>query len=360
MVSFTITGSDSGTQITVVVNGVSYALDDTHVSFQKIYDSLVGDTYDESTLLGLLSPTKEILRSFNGKVTIDGGTVYYNGEAMYNRFSNTMLDFYRKGLPVGKLLNFMEKLMNNPSRNSREQFYEFLNLHNFSITENGDFLAYKGVNNDFTAITAGPGVVNGEVFSDSSTHLDNTPGNHLEIERREVVDNPGVGCAFGLHVGSYEYASHFGPTTVEVIVNPEDIVSVPNDSHFQKVRVCRYTVLRVVGAEVQSSDRYDTVDSFISWLQGIVAPYSRKGKVASSFRELANRFLSESGDEIDTNALDSFVAEIEGRKLTSHNVYRYHVDSLISDYLNTEEEDENVYYFDDDLSDWDEENEDNY
>lgn len=347
MVSFTITGSDSGTQALISIDGEIHAIDDSHANFPAIYDKLISGDY--AGLSELVSPTKEILASYGGAVTIEGSTLYYNGEPLYTNLAKTVLDFYRKGLPVGKLINFMEKLMQNPSRNSREQFYEFLNRHNFSITENGDFLAFKGISNDLTSVHAGPGVVNGVK---ENGNLDNTPGNILEMDRFEVVDNPGIDCAVGLHVGSYNYASSFAPVVVEVVVNPRDIVSVPNDSNHQKVRVCRYTVLRVVNEEVASADRYDTVDNFISWLSQLAPQYSRKGKVSASFRALADRFVEDTV-EVDTNALDSFVAEIEGRKLTSQNVYRYHIDSLVEDYYNTKEEEEEDTDYDDDYYDED-------
>ena len=48
------------------------------------------------------------------------------------------------------------------------------------------------------------------------------------------------------HVGSLEYATTFGSSdriVVIVEVDPADIVSVPSDCEFQKLRTCRYKVV---------------------------------------------------------------------------------------------------------------------
>ncbi|MDQ2739570.1 MAG: hypothetical protein M3Y35_13360, partial [Actinomycetota bacterium] len=49
--------------------------------------------------------------------------------------------------------------------------------------------------------------------------------------------------AHGLHVGTFEYAKNFGHKLLICSVNPRDVVSVPRDCGFQKLRTCRYTVL---------------------------------------------------------------------------------------------------------------------
>jgi hypothetical protein len=54
------------------------------------------------------------------------------------------------------------------------------------------------------------------------------------------------GCSVGLHVGTYDYASNFTLNVLEVHVNPRDVVSVPTDSNWAKVRCCRYVVIKEV------------------------------------------------------------------------------------------------------------------
>ncbi len=47
-------------------------------------------------------------------------------------------------------------------------------------------------------------------------------------------------------LSTWDYASTFGPKTLIVSVNPRDVVSVPKDCGYQKLRTCRYTVLDAV------------------------------------------------------------------------------------------------------------------
>lgn len=67
------------------------------------------------------------------------------------------------------------------------------------------------------------------------------------MPRSQVTADSGIGCSAGLHVGTWDYAVTFlGHDTpvLAVLVSPRDVVSVPTDCDAQKMRVCRYQVLR--------------------------------------------------------------------------------------------------------------------
>jgi hypothetical protein len=98
------------------------------------------------------------------------------------------------------------------------------------ITTKGTFLAYKGIREDGKDVHSGT--------------IDNSPGQTPTMPRRLVNDDPNQGCSQGLHVGAFEYASHWGPRVVLVEVDPADVVSVPADHSYQKCRACKYKVLR--------------------------------------------------------------------------------------------------------------------
>ena len=95
-------------------------------------------------------------------------------------------------------------------------------------SEDGCFLAYKGVNDDYTDVHTGK--------------IINRVGRTVTMERNRISDDPSVGCHTGLHVGSEDYATGFGSRTVICKVNPRDVVSVPLDCECQKMRVCEYSV----------------------------------------------------------------------------------------------------------------------
>jgi hypothetical protein len=70
-----------------------------------------------------------------------------------------------------------------------------------------------------------------------------------------------VGCHTGLHAGTWDYATTFsGDTLLLVKVNPRDVVSVPTDCNWQKIRTCRYTVVDVVTERVGGSFYGDEVE----------------------------------------------------------------------------------------------------
>lgn len=100
------------------------------------------------------------------------------------------------------------------------------------LTPDGNFLAYKGVDENFMDRYSGK-------FS-------NAVGEVLEMPRRNVCDDANIGCSHGFHAGSYEYAkgyAHSGGNLMIVEINPADVVSVPHDCNCQKLRTTKYKVV---------------------------------------------------------------------------------------------------------------------
>lgn len=128
------------------------------------------------------------------------------------------------------LFELWARLRHNPSSNSRRDLYAFLVRHHIPLTTRGTFLAYKGVTSDF--------------LDEYTKKIDNSPGSLVTMDRKKVDDNSGHACSQGLHVGAFSYASGFSQRTVLVEVCPSDVVSVPLDCDGQKMRVCRYFVVR--------------------------------------------------------------------------------------------------------------------
>jgi hypothetical protein len=67
------------------------------------------------------------------------------------------------------------------------------------------------------------------------------------MPRNKVDDDKLVGCSYGFHAGTLEYASNFAggnDRLVLVEIDPADVVSIPVDCEFQKLRTCRYKVVQ--------------------------------------------------------------------------------------------------------------------
>ena len=103
------------------------------------------------------------------------------------------------------------------------------------VGKDGRIIGYRSVNKDFK--------------DHHSKTFDNHPGNMLFMDRNKVSDDPAQACHYGFHIGSLKYAqSNYNNSSnhmLVVAVDPEDVVCIPNDSSFQKMRCCRYHVLKV-------------------------------------------------------------------------------------------------------------------
>lgn len=177
-------------------------------------------------------------------VELKDGIVWIKGEAMPDELSTRIIAMKKEKIPIVQLLNFWENLKQNPSMNSVQQLYKFLENNCHPLTEDGYFIAYRSIRQDWKDFHTGT--------------MDNSIGQVVSMPRNKVNDKPEQTCSDGLHVASWSYASSFGDSTrrmIEVKVNPKDVVCVPNDYQNTKMRVCEFEVLAEVKAPALTSFR---------------------------------------------------------------------------------------------------------
>lgn len=193
--------------------------------------------------LDLIPDIVDVVTAFKqaGLDLVDG-VVHIDGQALPPELSERIVAFKDNKLPYEPLLKFWEKLKQNPSFNSRRMLYKFLEHNGHPLTTEGNFIAYRGVTNDFKDC--------------HSRTFDNSPGSTCEVPRTQVDDNPNNTCSFGLHVACHDYAHGFGPKLVKVEVNPTDVVCVPSDYNGTKMRVCKFQVLSEC-ENIDTSHLYD-------------------------------------------------------------------------------------------------------
>jgi hypothetical protein len=258
--------SANGT-FTIYYNQAVHSIDKSHLNYGAIEDALKTGKYDNlSTLLSPADSVKKKLSSTPGaaSVQVRDGQVFYGDEVVHNTIVDRILNFIAEGYKFEPLVKFLDNLMQNPSKAALDNLYRFLEHNKMPITEDGCFLAYKRVRDDYKDIHSGT--------------KDNSPGQTVTMPRNKVQDDPNVTCSYGLHVAALEYPSvHFGSSGKIVVckVNPRDVVSVPTDYNNQKMRVCEYVVLEdfkeeikqenVVSKEVPmvDDDDYDDEDSYL-------------------------------------------------------------------------------------------------
>lgn len=195
----------------------------------------------------------EVLSQAAGqKFSIVNGVVSLDGVEIIGALQHKLSRLIAEGLPIDYFVQFVRNLRQNTSRTAVTELYDFLGYSELPITEDGCFLAYKGVRDDYWSSTAGKTKLKqGSV--DAYGRIFNGVGEVIECERVEVDDDRRNACSNGLHVGSEKYATGFGSITVVVKVNPAHVVSVPLDCECQKMRVCQYEVIGDYSQEILSA-----------------------------------------------------------------------------------------------------------
>jgi len=292
--------------ITLIAETGPSVIGKSHPNFYKIKKALLAKNFLEvEEMLDVKNGYKEFS---NGLIAVDGDNLIYNGSIVHNVLTQRIVEMIHNGDEAKPMLNFLVNLMDNPSEGSIDQLYTFLEHENLPITEDGCFLAYKAIKHDYTDKYTGS--------------ISNKVGEKVKMPYEEVTANPEVACSSGLHCGSIEYVRCYGNFSqdedgnlngdrlVTVKVNPSDVVSVPEDSNRQKVRVYRYVVHEEIEnpfdlvpkyeAPVYYDDEdedYDEFDEYDSWDEEGEDLEEEQGKEGESGLEELKDFMGHpSGD----------------------------------------------------------------
>jgi hypothetical protein len=265
-IAYSLVETDDFSALTVFVAGQVKAVGPDHPHWDELVKLVANPDADETRVARLLDPAVSVSAFFerlSDRVTVSGGQLYLDGEVVNSGLAQHILDHVNEDKDSAQaLVNFLEKVVVNPNEHSREQLYDWLSRHNFAINAEGNFLAYKGVRvrntypdaadeYPYESISQGKATVDGKVYSGA---IPNGVGAVVEMPRGEVQHDPSVGCHTGLHAGTWEYARNFSNGAVLLVeINPRDVVSVPTDCAWQKIRTCRYKVVEVVDSKLDTS-----------------------------------------------------------------------------------------------------------
>lgn len=187
----------------------------------------------------------------------------FEGIKMHPVFVEKLRRLYDDGYPTHCIKEFFQRYSENPSFElvqleniSSNQFglFDFLSVRELPITEDGCFLAYKGVQEDYWSINGNTKtrVLKGQTNSKGQVY--NAPGQVIECHRGDVDSSRQACSTHGLHVGSLEYAKSWaGPSgrVMVVKIDPKDVVSVP-EREACKCRVSKYEVIQEIEQEIES------------------------------------------------------------------------------------------------------------
>jgi hypothetical protein len=237
----------SNTSISIFFAGRMCSVPSSDKSFEALSAHLKLDDHDYDVIEDLIEKPKKIARLTAGAVTVIGSTVYHKGMPVNSSLAIKLVELLEAGYNATPWARFMDLVFLNPSEESRESLYDFLDKFNAPITEDGHFITFKRVRSDYFDIHSGK--------------FNNSPGNIVEMPRKHVNADNTVTCSRGLHVAATSYLGRFYATSegyhvVVCKVSPADVVAVPKDYSSAKMRVCRYEVL---GDAVE--EMYQTIET---------------------------------------------------------------------------------------------------
>ena len=222
-----------------------------HPNYNKIIEAIKAGEFDKIDTL--VNVSKAVTQYAKGQITVLNGEVFFGSFPLHNTLTNRMLAMMNEGFKFDHMVKFLENLMQNPSNRAVNETYTFLENYGLPITDDGCFLAYKAVRNDYKDIYSGK--------------LDNRIGCAPSMPRNMVDEVYERDCSTGLHVGALDYVvqyGHFvkgaeitegGNRLLVVKVNPKDVVSVPKYDNHPKMRVSQYLVVSEIKDIVKELDK---------------------------------------------------------------------------------------------------------
>ena len=293
-------------------DGVSvYFADGHHVTvydYDPNYSALKDALRDKDweTARELATPARAIekaIENVTDDVKIQHGIVYYNDQPLHMELTDRMLAMIDDDFDIKPLGIFLENLMENPSARAVNELFGFLQYGNMPITEDGCFLAYKRIKEDWTDCYSGK--------------IDNSVGSIVSMPRNRVNDDKEQTCSTGLHFCSREYVQHFwGARMVVVKINPRDVVSIPVDYNNTKGRCCRYEVIAEIEEEFRleasfmdtkdfwdDQDLYDPEDIDLDFFSDMPSPMDLLGANHPAFQPTGAQIE----DLTDTPGYDGYV-----------------------------------------------------
>lgn len=179
--------------ITLTTANRTYNVDSGHAKWAEIVAAVKAKDFD---LALQLVATKPSFATGSRRVRVEHGMVTLDGTPVHSALAQHIVRLVNEGFDAAPFILFMEKLEANPSSNSREQIFRFVEANKLTINTDGNLLLYKNVGHDYWDIHTG------------HTYQYRV-GDTVTMERRNVDDNPNRTCSAGIHVCSLGYLASF-------------------------------------------------------------------------------------------------------------------------------------------------------
>ena len=239
--------------ITLYYDNNVYTLNKQSKQHPLVVKCLLAGNYDKAS--SFMNLKEGIVRKIaNSDLVLKGNQLYWKEKQLNNYVTKKIIALMGKNRKIDLLVAFLNKLMLNPIPRVQDELLQFLEYGKLPICTDGDFLAYKRVNEDYRDYHSG--------------QCDYTPGKTVKMKRKDCDTNSNNVCSTGLHFCSFEYLNSFsGDKIIVVKINPKNVMSIPKDYNNTKGRAC----------EIQSICEYNE-DCDIDKLKTLDFVKVKKGK----------------------------------------------------------------------------------
>jgi len=148
----------------------------------------------EAEVIRILNP---VVLGKRGVVGVEGfelidDEIHYQGERLPFALEQKVLSIMEDGLPLEHFAKFWDRLQKNPSATSISELVDFLSYKELPITDDGYFIAYKGVDASYWSVKGNKStkviILNIETFQISIFNIANFfATNQIEMNITKVV-----------------------------------------------------------------------------------------------------------------------------------------------------------------------------
>ena len=248
-------------KVTAVVDNQMYSCDQTHKNYDKIIAAIKAGDADELPSLFSMARAVSDYVSPSGRLKVQDNRVFYregSGDRaqwfpIHFEMVDHLLELMEFGAPIDAFVNFVERVMKNPSSECIEELFPFMyrgqDIQKYlPILPDGRFIAYKRVRPDWFDFHSGTVryVSLQEKYPDweqrGMSWLLSQPGHMIGSPRWCVDSNINRECSTGYHVGRYEYINNFHEDVVDshilkMACDPSQVVAAKRDGSMKKVRM---------------------------------------------------------------------------------------------------------------------------
>lgn len=225
--------------ISGMAQGRPYSASTSHPNYAAIIAAVKAKAFDKihdlvnmSSVVAQQIITSTPAGSARVKVDAEAGVILFDGNEIHNSAVNRILRMLVEGFDIQPMIAFLENLLLNPSRRTIDRVWDWVEAAGMPITEDGCFIAFKRVRDDYTS------------FFDSKTV--NRVGANVTLPRYLCDDRQEHTCSAGLHFCSQGYLPSYAGGQGRVLVlkiNPTDVVAIPEEYGTFKGRACKYFVV---------------------------------------------------------------------------------------------------------------------